>query len=142
MPEHGPMKLRKIILCTPERTTKVGLWLIAIVLLGSIGYLHLLAGPAYEFQLFFMLPIALVAWFVSTRRAYVLALLSAVLWYLADRQLGGDLADRTVLLFNTAVRLCLFVSQVWLLGYLHSIIMCRKPFSRPDESRQAGAEEQ
>ena len=39
------MKHYEIIFCSPERTTKVGLWLIAIVLVGSIGYLHLLAGP-------------------------------------------------------------------------------------------------
>ncbi|WP_306602916.1 hypothetical protein [Azonexus sp.] len=136
------MKIHEILLCTPERTTKVGLWLIAIMLVGSIGYLHLLAGPAYEFQLFFMLPIALVAWFVSTRRAYVLSLLTAVLWYLADRQLGGDQPDRIVLLFNMATRLGLFISLVWLLGYVRGMIMCQKPFSHPNESRQARAQEQ
>lgn len=136
------MKHYEILFCSPERTTKVGLWLIAIVLVGSIGYLHLLAGPAYEFQLFFMFPVALIAWFVSTRRAYVLSILTVVLWYLADRQMAGAQPDRLVLLFNAATRLCLLVSMAWLLGYLRSMLTCRKPLLAADESRQANAQEQ
>ena len=126
------MTLRSLIFERPSRQTQLAVWLLAIGLAGLVGYLHLQTGLAYEFHLFFIVPVVLVAWFVSLRRGYVIASLTVILWYLADRQLGGESADRLPLLFNTLVRLSIFVAIVWLLGQLHLVLARESQLARED----------
>lgn len=126
------MTLRSLILEHPSRQTQLALWLVAIGLAGLVGYLHLLTGLAYEFHLFFIVPVVLVAWFVNIRRGYVIASLTVILWYLADRQLGGEAADRLPLLFNTLVRLSIFIAIVWLLGQLRLVLARESQLARED----------
>lgn len=126
------MTLRSLILEHPSRQTQLAVWLVAIGLAGLVGYLHLLTGLAYEFHLFFIVPVVLVAWFVNIRRGYVIASLTVILWYLADRQLGGEAADRLPLLFNTLVRLSIFIAIVWLLGQLRLVLARESQLARED----------
>lgn len=126
------MKLRTVLREAPSRQTQLAIWLLAIGLVGLVGYLHLQTGLAYEFHLFFIVPVVLVAWFVNIRRAYVIATLTVILWYLADRQLGGEAADRLPLLFNTVVRLSIFITIVWLLGQLRLVLARESQLARED----------
>lgn len=112
------MTLPPALLHRPGRQARLAIWLFAIGLVAGLGYLHQQTGPAYELHLLFVVPVLLVAWFVSLRRACVLATLAAVLWYLADRQLAGDQLDRLALLVNTAGRLGLLLGAAWLTGRL------------------------
>lgn len=126
------MNLRPLLLDRPSRQRQLATWLVAIGLVGLVGYLHLQTGLAYEFHLFFIVPVVLVAWFVNIRRAHVIAVLTVILWYLADRQLGGETADRLPLLFNTLVRLSIFVAIVWLLGQLRLVLTRESQLARED----------
>jgi glucose-6-phosphate-specific signal transduction histidine kinase len=115
------MNLPPTLLERPSRQAQLAIWLLAIGLVGLVGYLHLQTGLAYEFHLFFIVPVVLVAWFVNIRRAYLIATLTVILWYLADRQLGGETADRLALLVNSAGRLGLLLGAAWLTGRLRAI---------------------
>lgn len=126
------MKFHATLADPPSAKARLAIWLAAIALLGIVGFLHLRTGLAYEFHLFFIVPIVLVAWFVSIRRAYVIAILAVILWYLADRQLGGETADRLALLFNTVVRLGVFSTIVWLLAQLRSVLTRESQMARED----------
>lgn len=112
------MNLRQLLLQNPPARTKIALWLASLIAVGLLGFLHLHIGMAYEFHLFFALPILAAAWFISTQRAYALTIMTVVLWYLADRQLGGNTIDRGALMFNTIARTGLFVALAWLVGEL------------------------
>lgn len=112
------MKLRQFFLQHPPVRARIALWLGSLIAVGLLGYLYLLTGPAYEFQLFFTLPLLVVAWFVSAQRAYVLAVLTVVLWYLAERQLGGVGGERSILMFNTLIRASMFFGVIWLVNQL------------------------
>lgn len=126
------MNLRAVLLDRPSRRGQLAIWLLAIILVGVVGYLHLQTGLAYEFHLFFIIPVVLVGWFVNIRRAYVIATLTVILWYLADRQLGGDGANRLPMLFNTVVRLGIFIAIVWLLGQLRALLARESQLARED----------
>lgn len=123
---------RAALLERPSHSIRLAVWLAAIALVALVAYLHLRTGLAYEFHLFFIVPVVLVAWFVDIRRAYVIASLTVILWYLADRQLGGDTADRLPLLFNTVVRLGIFLAIVWLLGQLRLVLERESQLARED----------
>jgi diguanylate cyclase (GGDEF)-like protein len=126
------MNLRPTLREPLSRQAQLAVWLLAIGLVGLVGYLHLQTGLGYEFHLFFIVPVVLVAWFVNVRRAHVIAVLAVILWYLADRQLGGESADRLPLLFNTLVRLSIFVAIVWLLGQLRLVLARESQLARED----------
>jgi hypothetical protein len=115
------MTLPPALLNRPGRLARLAIWLLAIGFITGLGYLHLHSGPAYELHLLFVVPVLLVAWFVSRRRAYVLATLAAILWYLADRQLAGAELDRLVLLVNSAGRLGLLLGAAWMTGHLRTL---------------------
>lgn len=109
------MKLSALLGKRPTTLAQIGIWAASIVAIGLIGYLRMHSPVAYEFHLFFMLPVLAVAWFIGLRRAAMLSVLAAVLWYLAERQLVGGGLERGPLLFNTLQRLGLMISLAWLL---------------------------
>lgn len=123
-----PLPLSAELSCRLQR----GVGLAAIGMVVLIGYLHLKAGLAYEFHLFFIAPVALVGWLATIRHAYLIATLTVLLWYLADRQLAGDSTDPWPLLFNTAVRLGIFIAIVWLLGQLRDVLARESKLARED----------
>lgn len=102
----------------PKPLAQIGIWATAIIATGLIGYLRMNTPANYEFLLFFLLPVATVAWFISLPRAAMLSVLAVVLWYLAERQLSTGGLERGPLLFNTLQRLVLLVAFAWLLDRL------------------------
>lgn len=112
------MNLNSLFAARPKPLAQIGIWAAAIVVTGLVGYLRMNSPASHEFHLFFLLPIAAVAWFISLPRAAMLAVLAAVLWYLAERQLSAGGLERAPLLFNTLQRLVLLVGFAWLLDRL------------------------
>ena len=112
------MNLSTLLYRRPAPLAQIGIWAAAIVATGLIGYLRMHTPAAYEFHLFFLLPVLAVAWYINLSRASMLAVLAVVLWYLAERQLTGGGLERGPLLFNTVLRFCLLLGSAWLLGRL------------------------
>lgn len=115
------MKLSALLGKRPTTLAQIGIWAAAIVTIGLIGFLRMHSPAAYEFHLLFTLPVLAVAWFIGLRRAAMLSVLAAVLWYLAERQLAGGGLERGPLLFNTLQRLGLMLSLAWLLVQFRNV---------------------
>ena len=126
------MNLRHLILARTSRTAQRLILLAAILLTAGIGYLHLMTGLAYEFHIFFILPVLIVGWFVSTVNAIIISLLSVALWYLVDRELGGHQADNMPLLFNSTARLSIFLCVIWLLRQVRAVLDRESVMARQD----------
>jgi hypothetical protein len=116
-----------IFLCQrPAPLARIAIWVTAIIATGLLGYLRMNSAAAYEFHLFFLLPVLAVAWFINLPRAGMLSVLAVVLWYLAERQLAGGGLERGPLLFNTVLRLGLLLGAAWLLERLR-VTLVRQP---------------
>src|SRR3954462_15407466 len=74
-----------------------------------IGYLDYLAGPDTTFSAIYLFPIGIAAWFLNRRAAYVLAILSSILWLTGDIAAGARYASIVIPLWNLAARLAIFV---------------------------------
>jgi len=109
------MNLDTFFKARPTPLGQIGIWAAAIVGTGLIGYLRMNSPATHEFLLFFLLPVAAVAWFINLPRAAMLSVLAVVLWYLAERQLVAGGLERGPLLFNTLQRLVLLLAFAWLL---------------------------
>lgn len=130
------MKLKEAFLWQPGRFHQGMLLIAGALLVTAIGYFHILTGLAYEFHAIFIVPVLVVSWFLGPRYGFVLALLAAVEWFLADRMLAGDRATLFSLLFNTVVRLAIFIGGAWLVGELRRVLLRESRLAREDALTQ------
>jgi len=83
----------------------VGLFAL-VALIGMVDYW---TGTELAFSIFFLIPIALAAWFVGPRTSGALAGASSVAWFLADRYGGFPYSTPTIAYWNAAVGLGFFL---------------------------------
>ena len=130
------MRIREALLWKPGAWAREGIVATTLALALGIGYLHTLTGLAYEFHVVFVLPVLIAAWFVGARAGYGLALLAAAEWFVADRLLAGEQADLFPLMFNTGMRLTIFVGGVWLLDEIRRVLQRESRLAREDALTQ------
>lgn len=130
------MKLKEAFLWQPGWLYRVGILIAGTLLVAVIGYLHTLSGLAYEFHALFIAPVLAVSWFLGTRFGYALAVMAAVDWFLADRMLAGDQSALLPLLFNTVVRLVIFIGGAWLVGAIRGTLLRESCLAREDALTQ------
>lgn len=105
---------------------------VALALSLIVTWLHLRTGLAYEFHLFFGLPVLLVAWYSSMRAGIAMAIAVTGLWFAADLRLGGTQADPLPLFFNSAIRLLLFIVSAGLIASLRRLLERESRLARED----------
>lgn len=130
------MRIRKALLWQPGDSARKGIVSAMLVVALGVGYLHTLAGLAYEFHVLFVFPVLITAWYAGTRAGYGLALLAAAEWFVADRLLAGEQADPLPLLFNIGMRLVIFVGWVWLLDEMRHVLQRESRLAREDALTQ------
>lgn len=126
------MKLREAFLWQPGWAGRSLILLGGALVVTAVGYVHALTGLAYEFHLFFVVPVLVVSWFLGSRFGYAVALLAAVEWFLADRLLAGEAASLLPLLFNTVVRLAILIGSAWLVGSIRNVLVRESRLARED----------
>jgi len=126
------MTLRDKILWQPSRRMQAAILIGAVVLVLGVGYLHTLTGLAFEFHVFFILPVLLVSWLIGTWAGLGMALLAVVVWIVADLQLAGDQADSLALVFNSGMRLAIFSYGAWLVGGMCRVLRRESRLARED----------
>jgi signal transduction histidine kinase len=102
---------------------KSGLFIIAlglgfVLLLGMIDYL---TGPWISFSIFYLIPIALVTWFVNRRVGILISLISATAWLIADLISGVNYLNLAIPYWNAAVRLGFFLIVVLFMSALREL---------------------
>jgi len=126
------MRAPHLLLVRPQRSTRVAVSVGALLLALAVSWLHLGAGFAYEFHLFFGLPVFAIAWYLGARAGFAMAAVVVVLWLLADLRLGGQQAEPLPLAFNSAIRLAIFAVAVALLAGLRRLLENESRLARED----------
>ena len=92
-----------------ESINKVVLVLIntlSILLLGVVDYS---TGMQYSFSIIYLIPISLSSWYIGRKSGFILAILSALIWFMTDI-IGGHFYSSTInLAWNSLIRLILFL---------------------------------
>jgi signal transduction histidine kinase len=86
-----------------------------------IGYFDYRAGTDATFSAFYLFPIAVAAWFLSLRAAYMLAILSSVLWVSGDIGAGAHYTSLWIPVWNIAARFAVFVFAAHLIAALREL---------------------
>ena len=130
------MNLKALLLLQPGFLTRSSILVVCVLITLLVGFLHALTGLAYEFHVFFILPVLVVSWFNGKRFGYGMAVLATVEWFVADRALASDQASALPLIFNTGMRLAIFVCATWLIGEMRRTLLRESRLAREDALTQ------
>src|SRR6185295_8687546 len=89
---------------------------VGLILLCIVGILDYLTGYELSFSLFYLIPIALLSWFVSSQVGIVVSFISAGLWLVVDVLDGSRYSHPVIYLWNTLIRLAFFHLTVLLIS--------------------------
>ena len=89
---------------------------LAVVVAIILGVIDWITGPLVSFTIFYMVPVALVAWLVGRRAAVLLSLFCAVVWTVADAEPWPSSLPPVLDLWNLSVRLGFFLLLTWALA--------------------------
>lgn len=105
--------------------------LVGFVLAAALGAVDYYTGHELILSSLYVLPIGLVAWYAGPALGACVAVISAVIWLIADLA-DGLFAEPLVLTMNTGIRLALFFIIVFVLGVLHRAMRHLEQVSRFD----------
>ena len=95
--------------------------IIGFALLCLVGITDYLTGYEVSFSLFYLIPIALVTWFINTNFGMMFAVASAIAWLIADVFSGAVYSHSVIYLWNSAIRLGFFVLTVFSLELIKTL---------------------
>ena len=130
------MNLKALLIWQPGFLFRSGILVSSMLITLLVGYLHKLTGLAYEFHIFFILPVLVVSWYNGKRFGYAVVVLATVVWFIADRSLAGDQPNILPLIFNTAMRLTIFLYGAWLIGEMRRVLLRESHMAREDALTQ------
>jgi hypothetical protein len=82
----------------------------------ALGVIDWITGPLFSFTIFYLIPVALVAWLVSRRAAILISLFCAAVWTVADAQAWPTSVPPILDSWNALVRLGFFFLVTWALA--------------------------
>jgi diguanylate cyclase (GGDEF)-like protein len=112
----------KSLISLLDRQSRLVIWIIAITLVGIIGAGDLLVGYEYSTTLFYILPVAIIAWFGSRLAAFLVSLLAATAWLLSDVGAGAAYSSQAIYVWNTCIRLGIFLLFATLLANFRDLL--------------------
>lgn len=111
--------------------------LVSLVLVLAIGFADFLTGFELSFSLFYLAPISLVAWHAGGTSGTIISLMSALVWFVADIASGHTYSAPWIYLWNTFIRLGIFIAVAMILARLKNSLIFEQTLARTDFLTQA-----
>ncbi|MCJ7626226.1 MAG: hypothetical protein MUO76_22270 [Anaerolineaceae bacterium] len=81
----------------------------SIVFVLFLGLVDHYTGIEFSFSIFYLLPISISSWYVGKNTGIVTSIVSAIVWFIADITAGHIYSSTLYLVWNSIMRLCLFL---------------------------------
>lgn len=98
----------------------------------AIGYLRCLTGPEYALSLFFIFPVAVVAWFVGGKAGFAMSAICALSWLWADLSMAEAFSNPHVPYINETFRFIVFMIIAAIIDKTQQLLQMHKEFARID----------
>ncbi len=95
---------------------------LTIAMVGVIGLLDFATGYEAYFGFVYLLPVSLATWYVGSSPGLLLALLSSMVWLVANQLAGADYSQFFILLWNVLSRALVLVLCAMLLSNLRTTV--------------------
>jgi diguanylate cyclase (GGDEF)-like protein len=120
------------ILSYLDRQKKLMLWgSIALFLLG-LGAIDYFTGVELTISLFYLFPISLASWSLGKTPGRITGLFAAIIWQTSNLLAGEQASSPFVILWNTTVRLAVFLIYSSLLSGFRGLLEHQTELSRTD----------
>jgi len=93
----------------PTVISRRAISLLCLVLVAVIGAADYLTGYEISFSIFYLVPVALAAWYGKRHYGTVLATVSSIVWLAMDATAGHRYVSVAILIWNAAVRFGFFI---------------------------------
>ncbi len=120
------------ILFNFEKQNKTLLVFLGFLLIGMIGVIDYLTGYEYSLSLFYVLPIYLITWTANRKVGFVSAVVSAIVWLVADITVGHPYSHPLIPIWNALIRFFFFLIIMFLLSSLKNSLRREKELSHTD----------
>jgi len=110
---------------------------ISVLTTGVIGTIDFITGYEISTALFYMLPVAIAAWYGSRTLGVVVSLLAAATWLITDIGAGQQYSHPAILPWNTFVRLAIFLIMALLLAAFRGLLRAEALAAKTDHLTRA-----
>lgn len=121
------------LLWKPSPTSRLLLTVGLVALIDLIAYLHYITGFAYEFNIFYTLPVLASSWLLGDMACAFVAVLCLVAWAITDVKLAGDQSELLAIIFNTTTRAFTVCFVIVLMKRLRRALQDEWDTSRKDQ---------
>jgi len=104
-----------------SKKPKSFLMVIGVLLVLFIGVIDYLTGYEISFSIFYIIPIALIAWFVGRTPGVFISNLSALTWLLADLYTGHIYSNEAIPFWNMIMRLGIFLTVTYFITTINKL---------------------
>ncbi len=115
-----------------KRRGQTFLLVLGLAMIAAVGVVDLFTGYELSVSLFYLLPIALLAWVGGRRLGVLASALSAIVWLAVDVLSGHQYSYPGLVLWNAAIRFGFFVTIAWLLSEVNLLLEHERILSRAD----------
>jgi diguanylate cyclase (GGDEF)-like protein len=110
---------------------KSTLWGFIAIFLVGLGIIDYFTGVELTISLFYLFPISLASWSLGKRPGIITAIFAAIIWQ-ASNLLAGEQVSQFAIIWNTSVRLVIFLIFSTLLSEFHILLDHQTELSRTD----------
>ena len=110
------------------------LWfLLSLALVVLIGGLEYVSGKEFSVTVFYLIPIALAAWYAHRDASVLVAFVSIGAFFVTDALLGNTYANRLAPYWNATTRLSIYLGVILILSGLKESLAREKDMARFDD---------
>ena len=112
--------------------SKSKILLIGSLQIGILAVVDYLTGFELSFSLFYLIPVALIAWYCGRQTGTFTAIVSAVIWQVVNLEAGQEFSNHYIPIWNALTRLGFFIIVTYLLTELKKSFQYESRLARTD----------
>lgn len=106
--------------------------MLAILLVGLLGWLDFTTGFEISFSFFYLVPITISIWYIGLRSGIAMTFLGVLTWLLSNWLAGEPYSNEWIRFYNAGVRLAVFSWIAYLLYELKLALHTERTLARTD----------
>ena len=115
-----------------DRLSKTSVYLLAYLVVISIGFLDYKTGVEISLSFFYLIPITIVVWQNGKKPGIFISLISTVIWFVSNKLAGQEHSNIFIFYWNAAIRAGFFLTTTFLLTEIRILLEQERNLSRTD----------
>jgi diguanylate cyclase (GGDEF)-like protein len=115
-----------------ERRPAAIRWAIVVLFVVLLGFVDYVTGFESSFAFFYLLPVALAAWTISGTAGFILSIMCAIVWLVANLLAGEQYSNTLIPIWNALTRSGFYLIFTLLLSEFQQLLKRERSLARTD----------